>query len=232
MKSKQKKYAPSESSSLDIWVRAQTMPHVLLQPPLDLSRQFPRLPGTTALLLASIRTHTILMIYTATVTKVDSLWSLTVDFQCFRLNYHERKWTAVTGSSVGTHPLLGERAAVPNFCQAHHLPSLMLQEGYMWVLSTHLCNWSGTSKQHRPPHAHRARTQDTAHPSTPWPHRATGAGNAAGSRQTVPPELLTLWRSPLLSSRLSTSTWKDQTKTLKTPYPFDTHLLFRVSLSP
>lgn len=98
------------------------------------------------------------------------------------------------------------------------------------ALSTHLCNWSGTSEKHRPPHAPRARMQDsTAHPSTPWTLGATRAGNPAGSRQMLLPELFTLRHSPLLSYRLSTSTCEDQAQTLKTPFPFDTHLLFRVS---
>jgi len=108
----------------------------------------------------------------------------------------------------------------------------MLQEVHLRTLSTHLCNWSGTSKKHRPPHAHRALMQDnTAHPSTPQTLRATRVGNTAGSRRTLLPELFTWRHSPLLSHRLSTSTWEEQAQTLKTPFPYDTHLLFRVSFS-
>lgn len=98
----------------------------------------------------------------------------------------------------------------------------------LWALSTHLCNWSRTSRKHRQPHAQRALMQDiTAHPSALQTLRATGM-RSTGEEASVATTAM-LRHGLLLSYRLSTSTHEDQAQTLKTLFPFDTHLLFRVS---
>lgn len=103
-----------------------------------------------------------------------------------------------------------------------HLPFLLL-EGPLWPLRTHLCNWFGISKKHRPTHAHEALMQ-----GTPWTVRW---GNTAGSRQSYQNYLIR-GIAHFSSYRLSTSICEGQAQTLKTPFPFDAHLFFRVSFSP
>lgn len=76
----------------------------------------------------------------------------------------------------GSTRAAGERAAVPNVCQEHHLPSFRLLANPLRSLSIYLCNWSGICKKHRPTHAHGALMQDVA-----WTVRW---GNTAGSRQS------------------------------------------------
>lgn len=108
--------------------------------------------------------NTILMIYTDTAAKADSLSSLAVDFQCLDWTpMKKRKEPAVypppvTGMQCsytsGDTGAAGARVAVPSICQVHHLPSFLLLAGSLWSLSTHLGNWAGISKKHRPNHAH------------------------------------------------------------------------------
>lgn len=153
-------------------VRAQTMLHVASCLLLTFQDNFHPHQGFTALWPASIWKHHFNDLYSHCdkgrfFVKPHSWFSM------LRLNSHEaEKGTSSVSTTsdrhtvfvhLSWHVLLERGQRYPVFVRSTTYLLFCYWQGPLWSLSTHLCNWSGIYKKHRPTHAHGARMQDT-----PW----------------------------------------------------------------